>query len=113
MNDLLFQNFSTPQNNLQPGFNWTDLGNSGAPDEITPISFITGIMNPDGNVSTINPPVSGSHMLVFILDAPVTFESGGNLQLMVSPVAFETSGPVFAFYNDKAKAYYVFGTVGS
>jgi len=61
MADNLFQNFSTVQSNEQPVPNTIAAAATITP--LTLITFLTGTTQ----VVTINPPVTGQHMLVFSL----------------------------------------------
>lgn len=113
MNDLLFQNFSTVQNNLQPGMTGINLGESSAPDTIVPTSFFSLLSNPGPAVTQITPPVSGAHLLSFTLDDAVTFTpGGGNISTINGfgdTVQFPAGSVVLAIYDDKSGSYTLTG----
>lgn len=73
MPDPLFQNFSTVQNNLQP----TPITVTAAAT-ISPQSFIT-VLTGNTAVGTINPPVTGQHMLCIVPGTTTGFTTGGNI----------------------------------
>ena len=73
MSDPLFQNISTVQNNLQPTPPTVT-----AAATITPTTFIT-VLTGNTAVGTINPPVTGSHMLCIVPGTTTGFTTGGNI----------------------------------
>src|ERR1035437_8773877 len=73
MSDNVFQNLSTVQSDKQqvpPTIN--------AAATITPSTFIT-VLTGNTAVSTINPPVSGAHMLCIVPGTTTGFTTGGNI----------------------------------
>jgi hypothetical protein len=73
MADNLFQNISTVQDNLQP----TPITQVAAAT-ITPSTFIT-VLTGNTAVATVNPPVTGSHMLCIVPGTTTGFTTGGNI----------------------------------
>lgn len=99
--DSLWQNFATVQNKLQPMpvtiASAADLGESVQ----TFISFITGTTA----IDTIDPPVSGAHMLVLIFTNanPGGVTTGGNIAVATDPAQ---NAPVLLFYDPISATYY-------
>ena len=81
MSDLLFQNLSTVQSNLQPS-----MPTITAAATIAPQTFVTKVT---GNtaIQTIVPPVSGIHMLCIIPGTTTGFTTGGNVSGGTTTVA--------------------------
>lgn len=82
-NDLYFQQLSTVQNNLQP-MPATFAAATDMNDVIrTFLTFITGT----GTIATIDPIVTGSHMIVLIFTNgnPGGVVTGGNIKAAVDP----------------------------
>lgn len=73
MSDALFQQLSTVQSGLQP----TPITVTAAAT-ISPQSFLT-VLTGNTAVSTINPPVSGVHMLAIVPGTTTGFTTGGNI----------------------------------
>jgi hypothetical protein len=73
MSDALFQNLSTVQDNLQPSPITVT-----AAATISPSSFIT-VLTGNTAVGTINPPVTGQHMLCIVAGTTTGFTTGGNI----------------------------------
>lgn len=101
MSDLSFQKLSTVQNNLMPTpkrvASAADMN-----DEIeTFISFVSGTTA----IATIDPPVTGQHMLVLIFTNanPGGVTTGGNINGAVDPAQY---APVFLFYDPVSELYY-------
>lgn len=73
MPDLNFQDLSTVQNQFQPKpVTFT------AAATISPVGFLT-ILSGNTAVSTINPPVTGAHMLCIVPGTSTGFTTGGNV----------------------------------
>jgi hypothetical protein len=96
MSDLLFQNLSTVQSNVQP----TPVTVTAAAT-IAPTTFLTRL---SGNtaVATITPPVSGCHMLAIIPGTTTGFTSSGNVTGGTTTVA----NRVYLFVYDPVAAKY-------
>lgn len=73
MSDLNFQNISTVQSNLQP-----QPITITAAATIAPTTFMT-ILSGNTAVSTITPPVTGTHMLCIVPGTTTGFTTGGNV----------------------------------
>ena len=73
MPDLSFQDISTVQNSLQP-----KPVTFVAAATISPVTFLT-ILTGNTSVSTIVPPVTGSHMLAIVPGTTLGFTTGGNV----------------------------------
>ena len=73
MPDLLFQRLSTVQSDKQP----TPVTITAAAT-ITPMNFLT-VLTGNTAVATINPPVSGAHMLCIVPGTTTGFTTGGNI----------------------------------
>lgn len=100
MPDLEFQNLSTVQNQNQP--KPVTIASAATVAPSTFISFITGTVA----IATITPPVTGSHLLVFIFTTttPVAFTTTGNVKTVATPTA---NVPMFLVYNPIEGKYYV------
>ena len=72
-NDAQFQNISTVQSNQQPTPPTVT-----AAATITPTTFIT-VLTGNTAVGTINPPVTGQHMLCIVPGTTTGFTTGGNI----------------------------------
>jgi hypothetical protein len=103
MSDLLFQNLSTVQSNLQPTPVTVTISES--VESIAPTTFITFVAG-TGGLANVTPPVSGQHMLVLIFtdNSPGAFETDGNIQRVVTPTQ---NIPVLLFYDPISAKYYV------
>lgn len=103
MSDLNHQNFSTVQSDQQQAPNTLASAATLAPS--TFLTFVSGTVA----VSTITPPVSGQHMLVFIYtDAtPTAMTTTGNIHAAVVPTV---NLPTLMFYDPVGKKYYGFAT---
>jgi hypothetical protein len=73
MSDALFQQFSTVQSSLQPTPPTVT-----AAATISPTTFIT-VLTGNTAVETINPPVTGQHMLCIVPGTTTGFTTGGNI----------------------------------
>lgn len=73
MADNVFQNFSTVQSDKQP----TPVTVTAAAT-ITPTGFVT-VLTGNTAVATINPPVTGAHMLCIVPGTTTGFTTGGNI----------------------------------
>ncbi len=100
MSDSLFQNLSTVQNNLQP----TPITVTAAAT-ISPQGFIT-VLTGNTAVGTINPPVTGQHLLCIVPGTTTGFTTGGNIVGATTTVA--NRAYLFA-YNPIADAGYATG----
>lgn len=102
--DLNFQNISTVQSDKQPMPVTVT-----AATTIAPKTFLT-IISGNTAVTTITPPVTGSHMLAFIPGTTTGFSTGGN----VSGATTTVSGRVYLFvYNPVAATYYLVSSTTS
>lgn len=98
MSDLEHQNLATVQSGLQPKPVTLASATTVAPS--TFITFVTGTTA----IATITPPVSGSHMLIFVHTdaAPATYVTTGNVLTAVVPTQ---NLPTFLFYDPKQAKY--------
>lgn len=103
-NDLVFQNFSTVQSNLQPlPVTIT------AATTIAPTTFIS-VISGNTAISTITPPVTGTHMLCIVPGTTTGFTTGGNISGGTTTV----SGRAYLFvYNPVTTTYYLVSTTTS
>lgn len=100
MSDLLSQNIRTVQSNQQP----TPLTITAAAT-ISPQGFIT-VLTGNTAVGTINPPVTGQHMLCIVPGTTTGFTTGGNIVGGTATV----SGRAYLFcYNPIADFAYATG----
>lgn len=101
MSDLLFQNISTVQSNVQPGPNTIASATTLAPSSF--ITFVSGTTD----VGTISPPVTGQHMLTLIFtDAtPGDLLTTGNIN--VGSTTLAQNVPVLLFYDPNSATYYL------
>ncbi len=101
MSDLLFQNFSTVQSNEQPA-----PSTIASAATITPLSLIT-FLTGTAQLATINPPVTGQHMLVLIFTngSPGAFVTTGNIKAAYQPIQ---NLPVVLFYDPITALYWGF-----
>jgi len=96
MSDLNFQNISTVQSNLQP----TPVTVTAAAT-IAPTTFIT-ILTGNTAVSTITPPVTGTHMICIVPGTTTGFTTGGNVSGGTTTVA---SRAYLFVYNPATATY--------
>jgi hypothetical protein len=80
MPDLEFQNLSTVQNSLQPG-----PATIASATTIAPTGFLS-IISGTAAIVNVTPPVSGTHMLIFIPSGAFTFTTAGNISLVMTAV---------------------------
>jgi len=101
MSDLLFEQLSTVQSSLQPSP--PTIASAATISPNTLITFLTGTTQ----VATINPPVTGVHMLVLIFTnaSPGAFVTTGNLQAALQPIQ---NLPVVLFYDTVSGKYWGF-----
>jgi hypothetical protein len=99
MPDLQFQNLSTVQSNLQPL-----PPTIASASVISPTAFLTFISG-SVQIATINPPVSGAHMLIFIFTngAPGAFATTGNIKTATAPAQ---NIPVVLVYDPITALYW-------
>lgn len=97
MSDLNFQDLSTVQNLAQQ-----KPVTLVAADTITPVTFMT-LLTGVTTINTINPPVTGSHMLVFISAAATVIGTSGNIAGAGFTMAADI--PAFFFYNPSTGEY--------
>lgn len=99
MSDLLFQQLSTVQSNVQP--NPPTVASAVTVSPQTFLTFFTGT----AQLTTINPPVSGAHVLCFIFTngSPGAFLTTGNIKAAVTPVQ---NVPVFAVFDPVTSLYW-------
>ena len=97
----LWQNLSTVQNRDQPTPKTIASASDIADAVETFISFITGT----DAIATIDPPVTGQHMLVLIFTNanPGGVTTGGNVNGAVDPAQY---APVLLFYDPIGAKYY-------
>jgi len=100
MTDLDFQQLSSVQNELQQ--KPVTLASATI---LNPTTFITHISGTVG-LETINPPVTGSHSLIFIFNnaTPTVNVITGNIVKAVTPIQNE---PVLAVYDPISGSYYL------
>jgi len=80
MSDLNFQDLSTVQNSLQP-----KPVTIASASTIAPTTFLT-IITGTTQLVTITPPVTGTHMLIFVFpDAMGVFSTAGNILVAADP----------------------------
>jgi len=98
--DLLFQNISTVQNNLQPKPKTVASTTTIAPS--TFLTFVTGTVA----ITTITPPVTGTHMLCFVFTSTATgvFLTTGNVTVATTTVVANV--PVLMVYDPITAKYY-------
>lgn len=101
--DLNHQQIATVQSNLQPAP--VTLASAATVAPTTFLTFITGTVQ----IATITPPVTGSHMLIFIFTnaAPGTLLTSGNINNAVVPTQ---NLPTILVY-DPSTAKYSGGTM--
>jgi hypothetical protein len=99
MADLNFQDLSTVQSAAQP--KPATIASAATVAPATFISFISGTTA----IATITPPVTGSHLLIFIFTTttPVAFTTTGNVKYVATPT---TNLPMFLVYNPIEAKYY-------
>jgi hypothetical protein len=99
MTDLLFQQLSTVQSNLQP--NPPTIASAVTISPQTLVTFLTGT----AQTTTINPPVSGSHMLILVFTnaSPGAFLTTGNIKGAVTPAQ---NVPVLCIYDPVTALYW-------
>jgi hypothetical protein len=99
MSDLLFQQFSTVQNNLQPAPITIASAATISPNSF--VTFLTGTVQ----LATINPPVTGAHMLclIFTNGSPGAFVTTGNINAAITPAQ---NVPVFVVYDPVSNKYW-------
>lgn len=100
MADLNFQDISTVQSNQQQ--KPVTLASAATIAPITFLTFVSGTTD----IATITPPVTGSHLLVFIFTdaAPPNFLTTGNI--VVASTVMTTNRPVLAIYDPIQAKYY-------
>ena len=101
MSDLAFQQLSTVQSNVQP--NPPTIASAAIISPQTLVTFLTGT----AQVATINPPVTGQHMLVLIFTngSPGAFVTTGNIKAAYQPIQ---NLPVVLFYDPITALYWGF-----
>lgn len=99
MPDLLFQNLSSVQSDKQP--TPVTVASAATVAPTTFLSFVTGTVA----IATVTPPVTGSHLLVFIFTTttPTAFTTTGNIKAVATPT---TNVPMFLIYNPTEGKYY-------
>lgn len=99
MSDLLFQQLSTVQNNLQPTPPTIASAATIAPQTL--LTFLTGSVQ----LATITPPVTGAHVLILIFTnaSPGAFVTTGNIKSAITPVQ---NVPVFVVYDPLTALYW-------
>lgn len=99
--DLLFQNFSTVQNLTQP-----KPATIAAAATIAPSTFLTFVSGTT-DVATVTPPVTGSHLLVYVPTnaAPGSLLTTGNIA--VGSTTLTQNIPVFLVYDPSTAKYYI------
>ena len=99
MSDVLFQQLSTVNDGLQP----PPITIASAAT-ITPVSFVT-FLTGTVQLATINPPISGAHMLclIFTNANPGAFVTTGNIKSAITPTQ---NVPVFVVYDPITALYW-------
>ena len=99
MSDLLVADLETAQSDKQP--TPPTIASAATVVPTTFLSFISGTVA----IATITPPVSGTHMLMFIFTTttPTAFTTTGNIKAVVTPA---TNLPVLLTYNPIDGKYY-------
>jgi hypothetical protein len=99
INDGLFQNISTVASSLQP--NHPTVASATTVSPTTFLTFFTGT----AQLTTINPPVTGAHMLCFIFTngSPGAFLTTGNIKAAITPVQ---NVPMFVVYDPVTALYW-------
>lgn len=101
MSDLLFQQLSTVQSDqqLMPV-------TMAAATTVAPTTFIT-YLSGTTDLTTVTPPVTGSHMLVFVFTdaSPGDILTTGNVPLGLTTVT--QNAPLLLFYNPVAATYFI------
>jgi hypothetical protein len=100
MSDPLFQNISTVQSGLQPTPPTVT-----AAATISPTTFLT-VLTGNTAVETINPPVTGSHLLAIVPGTTTGFTTGGNI---VGATTTVTNRVYLFVYNPLADSAYSTG----
>jgi len=97
--DALFQQLSTVQDNTQPSP--PTIASAATISPTTLVTFLTGTVQ----VATINPPVTGQHILILIFTngAPGAFVTTGNIKGAVSPAQ---NVPVLLVYDPVTALYW-------
>jgi hypothetical protein len=100
MSDLNFQDFSTVQSDKQP--KPVTIASAATISPTTRFSRISG----STPITTITPPVTGYHELVFIFDNATVnaLNTGGNIQAAYTAVV---NRPVTVYYDPRTALYYV------
>lgn len=98
MSDLQFQDFSTVQSDKQP-----KPVTLTAAATIAPTTFLT-VLSGNTAVSTITPPVTGTHMLCIVPGTTTGFTTGGNV---VGGTTTTASRAVLLVYNPLTGNYTV------
>lgn len=98
--DLNFQNISSVQNNLQP-----QPKTVASTTSIAPTTFLTKVTGTI-DVTTITPPVTGSHMLVLVFTdaSPGDILTTGNV--LVGTTTVTQNKPVLLVYDPSQAKYY-------
>ena len=103
MSDLNFQNFSTVQSDQQ-----LTPATIASATAITPTTFLTKLTGSTA-LATINPPVSGCHMLALVsVDGVIVIGTGGNILVGYSTVQNRV---IFLVYDPVLKKYYISAVV--
>jgi hypothetical protein len=99
MSDLLFQQLSSVQSNLQP--TPPTIASAATISPTTKLTFLTGT----AQVATINPPVSGYHELVLIFTNanPGATVTTGNIKTAVTPIQ---NIPLVLYYDPVTALYW-------
>jgi len=99
--DLAAANFAFPQS-LQQGSQPNTIASAATITVTNILTFLTGTVQ----LATINPPVSGAHMLVLVFTngAPGQFLTTGNLQVAYQPIQ---NRPIILFYDPASAKYWV------
>jgi hypothetical protein len=97
MADLLFQNFSTVQSNLQP-----QPQTIATAATIAPQGFLTFVTGTAATLATITPPVTGVHMLCFVFSTGAVLNITGNILNAATTVS---NVPMFFIYNPITAKY--------
>jgi hypothetical protein len=103
MSDLLHQQLSTVQSNLQPG-----AITIASATTISPTTLLTKLTGSTA-LATINPPVSGDHVLYLVsVDGVIVIGTGGNILVGYSTVQ---NRPIAMIYDSIQGKYYIAAVV--
>jgi hypothetical protein len=100
MSDLLHQNFSTVQSNVQP--NPATIASAATIAPSTFITFLTGTTS----IATVTPPVSGQHMLCLISTDSGTTNATVTTGNIIKASTFVQNKALYLAYDPASAKYY-------